>query len=127
MLKTIARLLKTTEHHRYPNEYGKEPYETCHTLWERLRQSLKSQSKISTKEFLVMMSELENSWKDVVIARHQERGRVITRAWVESSEECDELVSYLDTLGKMGVYSPKKLDRLYAETIQNALKEGYDE
>ena len=119
MRHRIARLIRATANPMYEHEQG-EPYETCLALRNKLIRVYEGKMPLDIYDLRDLMTELKDTWDNVLIARKRALGARITEAWFTNSQEMDDFVSYLTFLSERGV-SDAELDKHFVNIFNYAL------
>jgi hypothetical protein len=120
MRQQLTRLVKATKNPCYPHEEGRDPFNLCLSQRNTLIAVLRGEIAMNEGEIYIAMTNLKDSWDNVIMARKRAMGRRITEAWVLSSPTFNDFVSYLEFLQARG-FSQTKLDRTFVETMQSVL------
>ena len=115
----VIALLRATSNPMYTHEQG-EPFTTCLALRDTLEQALRGRVKLNITELRDVMAQLKDEWDNVIMARKRALGARITEAYVTSSQEMTDFVSYLDYLSENG-FGQGELDQMYVSILNYAL------
>lgn len=119
MRNQVIALLKDTNKPMYAHEQG-EPFTTCLAHRVTLIKALNREIVLDSKSLIDLMDALKREWDNVIIARKRAMGARITEAYVTSSQEMTDFVSYLNYLSEVG-YAQVELDQIYVTTLSSVL------